>query len=155
MKLKKHFLCTTLAILLNLTFSCSKDDDSNSSNDPNGPININLIEGEWKLKKEVEYYNGMSETYNAGCSTESRMIITSTEITAKEDDDCDGDYDYEDTISYTIGSYEGFEHVIMENGYPSAIIFTLTNSSLVIGGDYYVDPDTGEEEYFALFFERI
>lgn len=134
--------------------SCDSSDDSDS-NDPNGPININLIEGEWRLDKEVDYYDGMSESYDAECSTESRMIITDNDLTAKEDYDCDGDYDEESTISISIGPYEEFDYVIMYQGFPAAIILTLTGNTLVVTDDYYVDPDTGEEEYTAYFFKKV
>ena len=144
-----------ILFLASLFVACSEDDGGGDTIDPDGSINQDLIVGSWRVTKEVDVYDGITETYPAECPTEVVLDITDTMFTTKNDEDCDGNFDYEDTFSYSIQAYGGFENVLFINNNPGAIVVSLSNTTLILREDYITDPDSNEEEYYDVYFTKI
>lgn len=156
----KRFKFNTLTILLCVSLiimSCSSDDSdtNNPTIDPNADINPDLLIGDWRFTKDVDYYDGIEEIYEAQCPSELILSFTSNVFYSKVDFDCDGTIDEEMSASYVIIEENGFKNVIFSQGQSQGAIINLSASNLIIRDEYFIDASTNEEAYFDLYFTKF
>lgn len=128
-------------VLTSFILSCSGDDsdDVGDANNPSGII------GTWRLAQEIEFVDGeQTYVYNVPDNCDEEILSFSpSEITYKNDDDCDGTFDEIDTFSYTIS---GNELIV---GDDSIEITEVTGSILKLRG--YLDANNYDEYIYEKF----
>lgn len=146
--MKKIKLFGILALTLTLLFSCSKDDGD--SDDSSGTVDTSKLKGTWRLYKINDHYaDEGDDIYNvpSGCN-ESILTFTDTQVTASNDEDCDGTVDYTNTGNYTVNNT-----ILTKDGWDSEIR-RLDGTTLIIREEHIIYDD-GSEDFFDVYYERL
>lgn len=128
-------------LLISLLFSCDKEDENKTD--------ASQLIGTWLLTRETDS-DGEEDIYTSDC--QNTWQFTANMITARWDDDCDGNADFTDSIGYSLDGNK-IIYASSSTELENVVIKSLSQTKLEIEITEASGPD--DIYIYNLFFDRV